>query len=410
MRRDDSGSGRVATSPTRVAHTMVLALATVVALVLALVVVGAFVPAIPAIGILGSLMSGAAGLLAVVLLVDAAVIGWFLRRRRTAWRVLTLGTTAMALGGCVVICAQLVALGDTYGASVSPFASAPTSSGPDHVARYGQDRGEPLSVGVWEPAEDAVPEAARVALVVHGGGWASGSMADDPSGLKREMADQGWLVLSVEYTFATPNRPTWDLAESQVGCAMVWARANAARYGGDPSRLALLGDSAGGNLAINVAYRARAGTLTPACEGGLPTVEGVAVAYPAVDPYALYDNRDPIMGPIGRTAISQYIGGSPAEYPHRYEAVASASHVEASSPPTLIVQGDNDHLVAASDVEGFVTTAEHAGVDVTLVRIPHGEHGLDASPMGSQLYTQITIAWLRGLTTAGDDTPPETRG
>jgi acetyl esterase/lipase len=381
----------------RVVRTVFLALASSVAVILALIVLGAFVPAIPAVGIVGSILSGAAGMLGVVLLLATLLAGWTVMRRRTLWRILLLSATALGLVGCIVMYARLIAVGHEYGASAVVFAGTPTASPPDQVVQYSQDEGEPLRIGIWRPAGSADLEAAPVAVFVHGGGWAGGALTDDAPGLKREMADQGWLVLSVGYTFATATRPTWDLAEAQVGCALVWAASNAAHYGADASRLVLLGDSAGGNLALNTAYRARSGTLTPACDGDLPAVDAVAVAYPAVSPYGLYGNPDPTMGPMGRFAISQYIGGSPADYPARYESVASANHIDASSPPTLVIQGENDHLVLATDVYDFVTAAQVAGVNITLVRIPYGEHGFDASPIGSQLYRQITLRWLRDL-------------
>jgi acetyl esterase len=63
-------------------------------------------------------------------------------------------------------------------------------------------------------------------------------------------------------------------------------------------------------------------------------------------------------------------------------------------------QGENDHLVQAPRVYDFASRAEEAGVDIALIRVPFGEHGFPLLPLGAQLYTTITLDWLKeqGLT------------
>jgi acetyl esterase len=106
------------------------------------------------------------------------------------------------------------------------------------------------------------------------------------------MAAEGWLVVSIEYTLADKTHPTWDVATDQVACALAWTAQNAAAYGGDSSRLAVLGDSAGGNLAVTTSYRAAAGALTSPCRE-LPAISAVAVVYPAVAPATFFANTTP---------------------------------------------------------------------------------------------------------------------
>jgi acetyl esterase len=112
----------------------------------------------------------------------------------------------------------------------------------------------------------------------------------------RWFADQGWLVLSPNYTLSTSVLHKWDSTTNQIGCAMSWVAANGAIFGGDAAQLSMFGDSAGGNLAINAAFMANHETLKSDCGGSIPRVRSVIATYPVVDPAGFYDDKDPLMG------------------------------------------------------------------------------------------------------------------
>ncbi len=104
-----------------------------------------------------------------------------------------------------------------------------------------------------------MPEGAdeRLALTVyyHGGGWVIGTL-DTHDGTCRALAQKsGNAVLSVAYRLAPEHR--YPTAAEDCYDALVWAAANAERLGVDGSRLAVAGDSAGGNLAAAVAIMTR---------------------------------------------------------------------------------------------------------------------------------------------------------
>ncbi|WP_309081669.1 alpha/beta hydrolase [Zhihengliuella sp.] len=376
----------------------------------ALLVLGAFFPELPLLGQIGSLLSGwfarVGVAVALVLAVGLALTRWTSRRGRRRWRVVLAALGAVALLGCIVVTVRVVATGLDHGVLINPLAGPTAPRAPDAMEQYGTvpddpERfgalaGEPLEVSVWTPT---TPQAgsAPIAFFIHGGGWISGSATDDAAGMKATLADSGWLVISAEYTLAAPARPTAGIAEAQLGCAMAWAAAHAPDYGGSPGTFVSLGDSAGGNLAINAAYRGNAGTLSCPRQGPLPDVDAVAPLFPAVDPYALH--ADAITGGDrpGRDFTERYTGGTPAERPEVYRAVDSSTHVSPQAPPTLILQGTNDHIVRPHAVDDFAAEAAAAGVDTTLVRVPFADHVFEASPMGSQLYTEVTLRWLEDL-------------
>src|SRR5262249_22801426 len=97
--------------------------------------------------------------------------------------------------------------------------------------------------------------ALPILLHCHGGGWVLGDR-DTTERLDRELANAaGAVVMLVAYTPAPEAR--YPLQNEQAYAALEWAVANAAEVDGDPGRVALLGDSAGGNMAAALALMAR---------------------------------------------------------------------------------------------------------------------------------------------------------
>jgi acetyl esterase len=314
------------------------------------------------------------------------------RRRRVGWWVLA-SLAVMSLVAHTVVTFQLLSVGWGQGVRVNPWAmprSLVGSEGPDLTAAYTSGGDRDLSVLVWRPPPRA--EAAPVLVYVHGGGWARGH----PSGRAAQLrwfADQGWLVVAPEYSLSGPSRHFWKEAPRQIECAMTWVARNAAELGGDSNRLVMVGDSAGGNLAVNAAYEAARGTADPTCPGEVPRARAVVGLYAVLDPVAFHDDG---IQPDARELSEMYVGGSPEEYPDRYREVASATHLSAEAPPTLLFVPGSDDFVPPDGARVFARQAEAAGVEVDLVELPHLGHAFDIAPLPDDLYRQITVNWLSG--------------
>jgi acetyl esterase len=128
----------------------------------------------------------------------------------------------------------------------------------------------PLPIRLYRPAGTA--DVLPVVVWLHGGGWALGSV-DTHDNVCRFLCTEGpLLVVSVDYRLAPEAKSPAQHADTLA--ALQWAAANIAAHGGDPARLVVGGDSAGGNLAALAALEAR--------KTG-PKLAGQLLVYPVTD-------------------------------------------------------------------------------------------------------------------------------
>jgi len=142
------------------------------------------------------------------------------------------------------------------------------------------------------------PEGAKgplpVILYIHGGGWVIADIdVYDSSPRALSEAAQA-IVVSMEYRHAPENK--FPAAHDDANAAYKWVLANASKWGGDPTRVALLGESAGGNLAMNVAIFARDNSL--AAPKHIVAVYPVANTSPSLPAKATYVAAKPLNTPM----------------------------------------------------------------------------------------------------------------
>jgi len=320
------------------------------------------------------------------------------QRHHRIGRLLATACAAFAaVGSMGVVASQLSAIRAT-GADVS-LASAFSVLPQAHRSltpaseTYGSYDGRPLPLAIYPTGRHSA--LSPVLVYIHGGGWISGGLRQRDFDM-RWFADQGLLGVSVEYTLSDANRHHGDLTQAQIGCALVWIGANIRKYGGDPARIAMIGESAGGNLVINVGYMANQQKLHATCPGQVPRVSAVVALYPVIDVADFYRNGRGGF-PIGAKVMAgDYTGGTPEQYPDRYAAVSSAPHISALAPPTMVIVGSHDTLVPPPPAFAFVQKAREAGVAIQLITIPYAGHAFDFMPgsINNQLTRSATLHLL----------------
>jgi acetyl esterase len=201
-----------------------------------------------------------------------------------------------------------------------------------------------------------------IVLHCHGGGWILGDK-DTHDRLTRELAAAARsVVVFVDYTPAPEAH--YPVQIEQAYTALEWAAHNGAELGADPARIAVFGDSVGGNMATVL-------TMLVKDRGG-PSIAGQVLFYPVTDAdlhTASYDRYAD--GPwLTRGAMKWFWDAYLPEEARRFQPAASplrASTAElAGLPPALIVNGEHD--VLRDEGEAYARKLTQAGVPVTHAR------------------------------------------
>jgi acetyl esterase/lipase len=200
----------------------------------------------------------------------------------------------------------------------------------------------------------------------HGGGWVVGDV-DTHEAICRTLANAAsCVVASVDYRCAPEFR--YPIAAEDAYAATCWVAAHAGDLGVDARRLALCGDSAGGNLAAVVPLMAR--------ERGGPLVALQVLIYPVTDcdldtPSYRENATGYILTREGMRWYWEEYAPDPAERAQAYASPLRAWSL-AGLPPALVITAEYDPL--RDDGERYARRLAEAGVPVTLTRYPGMVH------------------------------------
>ena len=222
-----------------------------------------------------------------------------------------------------------------------------------------------VPVRVYVPR--ATPAPLPVLVWLHGGGHVVGGL-DSYDALCRQLALQGdCIVVSVAYRLAPEHRFPTGLADAFA--ALQWAARHAAAFGGDASRLAIGGDSAGGNLAAVCALLAR--------DAGAPALRFQLLAYPRAAPTEDAPSHTAFADGylLTRATIlwfhAHYRAHDDDRRDWRYAPLLAPDL--ARLPPALVMVGEFDPL--RDEGIAYAERLREAGVPVRLMDVPGMVHG-----------------------------------
>ena len=344
-----------------------------------------------------SLWFGAAGLLSMGLSLLARSAG----SRRGAWiAALSLGVVAAGLSLIPPLDAWRVGRTNDVELSLGQYLFGSRDDKAARVERTTETfvtvGGQTLKLDVYLHDKKETAETARRAaiVVVHGGSWNAGERSDYP--LWNEwLAREGYAVFDIDYRLAP--QPNWQTATGDVKCAVGWVRSNAARFAVDPARIALLGRSAGGHLALLAAYSTHEAALAPSCAAPDATVRAVVSLYAPTDLKWGFEHPANRRVLDGTAKIRNFTGGTPADAPDTIRLASATTHVNAWSPPTLLFHGGRDQLVGERHMTLLADKLSQHHIPHRALLIPYAQHAFDYNfdGWGSQITRPLLLKFLR---------------
>ena len=274
---------------------------------------------------------------------------------------------------------------------------------PDFRFAYKKVDGLELPMAVFLPRDrKALTEKRPAVVCIHGGawsGWKGGDCQNWDGGVfaphARLFSSLG--AVSVTISYRNVARPEKEKAAFEKGpslfdlladcrSALRYLRLNADRFGIDPNRIAVIGDSAGGHLAACL------GTINRFDEPGEdPTVSAMANLVIACNP--ITDLTDPKWLAFVPETPRSWEGDKPLSRDERARAISPLWNVTASSIPTLAMHGLADTIVAPTHSIEFQKKMEAAQVRCELFTLPNASHAFilfGYKSTGAELLATLT--------------------
>nr|BBH95795.1 hypothetical protein KTA_39940 [Thermogemmatispora argillosa] len=253
---------------------------------------------------------------------------------------------------------------------------------------------QPLHFGELRLPSSPGPYA--VVVLIHGGFWRNPYDLSLMTGLAKDLTAHGLATWNIEYRRLGDAGGGWPGTLQDVALAVDFLPQVAESYRLDLRRLVCVGHSAGGQLALWLAARpllARQalGAEQPsfATEQALP-LRGVVSLAGVADLEAGWQRH------LGRDAVAELLGGSPADVPERYRLASPAALLPLGVPQVLI-HGTADDRVPVEISRSYAERAQRAGDQATLVELPDVDHFalIDPGSAAWQKTRELVLALCR---------------
>lgn len=250
---------------------------------------------------------------------------------------------------------------------------------------YAQNGAQPLALDLHLPAGVANPS---LVVYVHGGGWRAGDKSQYPQFL----LERGFAVASVG--FRSTNDAPFPANVHDLKAAVRFLRAKAPEYGYRATNIAISGASSGGHLAALVGTTNGNAEL----EGGQGQYPGESSAVQAIVSWFGASNLSTILAqstPFGLSirepTLRGLLGGLPAEVPELAKLASPVNHVTASSPPAILLHGDQDPQMPVNQMLELDGAYRKAGLTAQTLVVHGAAHGGDAFYTGEPADRVITF-------------------
>jgi acetyl esterase len=230
------------------------------------------------------------------------------------------------------------------------------------------------------------------AILVHGGAWVTGDRVTNVEPLFAPLAKGGFAWFSISYRLAgdvlrdpVGTAMRFGAEENDVRSAVAFVKDHAAEYRVNPDKIALIGASAGGQLASMAA-------LKPDPGGSVAAV----VAFYSPSDLASLARTSTLIPQSIRDAVTGTLYGDLLMA--GLTAFSPIHHVSASAPPFLLIHGSDDDIVPIAQSEKFCGALRDAGASCELYRVDGAGHGI-GNWQAQRLtdYQPHMIHWLKQI-------------
>ena len=342
------------------------------------------------------------GIMALLGVISALLDYVFYKNSSVAIIVASIGATAFLISLYPLFTSLTVAREKDISLSFGQYFSGLTSGKSKykfttHVFKSGETE---LKMDVFAPPENVVANGASV-IVIHGGSWNAGTRNGFPQ-WNAWLADNGFTVFDIDYRLAP--QPNYLATIGDVKCAVLEIKKRSAEFNVAPDKIVLLGRSAGAHLALIAAYSANDARLSPSCAENSTDekdekVRAVVSFYAPTDLLWAYDNPANRRVIDGAQTLANFLGGNPHESDEvraRFVLASPVERVNADSPPTLLMHGEQDQLVRSENLKFLAEKLKQNNIAHEIIVIPYGQHGFDYNFNGwaSQIAKPVILDFL----------------
>ncbi len=255
---------------------------------------------------------------------------------------------------------------------------------------YSRPQGTSLRLDACLPAS---AEPTPAVVIVHGGGWVRGDRRLDVEPLFKPLADGGFAWFSIDYRLAA-DALQFGVAVDDVEQAVRFVKSHAREYNIDPNRIALIGESAGGQLAAIAALRA----------GPDASVRAVVAFYTPTDLVDLFQHSTFVPA-----QIRNGVRGTPWEslVLAGLSQLSPIENVRRDMPPFLFIHGTADPLVPFAQSTRMCARMRQEGATCEVYPVEGAGHGMrwwQSSMRPYNSYKRKMVQWLEQELGSPNDT------
>ena len=256
--------------------------------------------------------------------------------------------------------------------SISPFASSPQVEVRGDISFLTSARPEKLDL--YLPKSRKAGEKSPAVLLIHGGGWKEGDKRQAREiEFGMTLAKNDFVAASINYALRSNGKFPLNLQDCKNGVR--YLRAHADELGIDPDRISVMGSSAGGHLALLVAYTADQSNLAPSQPyPGISDKVSSVVDFYGISNLATRKETDPNGKPLKIEPLDSTTQSIFGSTPQDWKKASPVTYVKRDVPPTLILHGKKDTTVDSDQSQELADTLKKAGATYEIIWLPNAPH------------------------------------